>query len=57
MRQALVFPSEDGFWLRNVRVFQVVCRRAREQAINNIREAIEGYICVLKDELPVPKNV
>jgi predicted RNase H-like HicB family nuclease len=59
MRQALVYPGEDGFWVAECPSLPgcVSQGETREQAIANIREAIEGYILALQeDKLPVPEE-
>ena len=52
VRQVIVYPGEDGFWV-------VECPslpgcgsqgQSREEAIVNIREAIEGYVLALKED-------
>ena len=57
MRQVIVYPGEDGFWVAECPSLPgcVSQGETREQAIVNIREAIEGYVLALKeDKLPVP---
>ena len=57
MRQAVIYPGDDGFWVAECPSLPgcVSQGETREQAIDNIREAIEGYILALKDDgLPVP---
>ena len=57
MRQVIVYPGEDGFWVAECPSLPgcVSQGESREQAITNIREAIEGYILALEDDrLPVP---
>ncbi len=59
MRQVLIYPGEDGYWV-------AVCPSlpgcvsqgpTREDAIRNIKEAIEGYMLALEeDRLPVPEE-
>jgi predicted RNase H-like HicB family nuclease len=59
MRQALVYPGEDGFWVAECPSLPgcISQGETREQAIVNIREAIEGYVLALKDDgLPVPEE-
>jgi len=59
MRQVIVYPGEDGFWVAECPSLPgcVSQGESREQAIVNIREAIEGYILALQDDkLPVPKE-
>lgn len=42
---------------QNARACLVASARAREEAITNIKEAIQGYIAALKDDgLPVPEE-
>ena len=57
MRQVMIYPGEDGYWVAECPSLPgcVSQGETKEQAIANIREAIEGYILVLKeDKLPVP---
>jgi len=57
MREVLVYPGEDGFWVAECPSLPgcVSQGETREDAIKNIREAIEGYILVLQEDgLPVP---
>jgi predicted RNase H-like HicB family nuclease len=59
MRQVIVYPGEDGFWVAECPSLPgcISQGESREQAIANIREAIEGYIITLKeDNLPVPEE-
>ena len=59
MRQVIVYPGEDGFWVAECPSLPgcVSQGESREQAISNIREAIEGYILALQDDnLPVPEE-
>ena len=59
MRQVIVYPGEDGFWVAECPSLPgcVSQGESREQAITNIREAIEGYVLALQeDKLPVPEE-
>jgi len=59
MRQAVIYPGDDGFWVVECPSLPgcVSQGETREQAIANIREAIEGYILALKEDgLPVPEE-
>jgi predicted RNase H-like HicB family nuclease len=59
MRQAVIYSGEDGFWVAECPSLPgcVSQGSTREKAIENIREAIEGYILALKeDNLPVPEE-
>ena len=57
MRQAIIYPGEDDFWVAECPSLPgcVSQGRTREEAIENIREAIEGFIISLSDDrLPIP---
>jgi predicted RNase H-like HicB family nuclease len=57
MRQVLIYRGEDGFWIAECPSLQGCISQgsSREEAIQNIREAIELYIEALEeDQLPVP---
>jgi predicted RNase H-like HicB family nuclease len=57
MRQVIVYPGEDGFWVAECPSLPgcVSQGESRELAIVNIREAIDGYILALQeDKLEVP---
>ena len=59
MRQAVVFKGEDGQWVAECLSLPgcVSQGQTREEAINNIREAIQLYVTVLEeDDLPVPEE-
>jgi predicted RNase H-like HicB family nuclease len=59
MRQVILYPDEDGFWVAEVPSLPG-CNsqgKTREEALDNIRDAIEGYIEALKqDGLPIPEE-
>ena len=57
MRQVIIYPGEDDFWVAECPSLPgcISQGRTREEAIENIREAIQGYIISLEDDrLPVP---
>jgi predicted RNase H-like HicB family nuclease len=57
MRQVLIYPGEDGYWLAECPSLPgcVSQGSSREEAITNIKEAIQCYIEALEDDgLPVP---
>ncbi len=59
MRQVLIYPGEDGYWVAECPSLPgcVSQGRTREEAVINIREAIEGYVLVLQEDgLPVPQE-
>lgn len=57
MREAIIYKGEDGFWVAECLSLPgcISQGETKEKAIENIREAIEGYITALKeDNLPIP---
>jgi len=59
MRQVLIYPGEDGFWVAECPSLPgcISQGETRETAVINIREAIEGYVLALQDDgLPVPEE-
>jgi predicted RNase H-like HicB family nuclease len=59
MRQVVIYPGEDGFWVAECPSLPgcVSQGQTREEAISNIREAIEAYVGALEDDgRPVPKE-
>jgi predicted RNase H-like HicB family nuclease len=57
MRQVLVYPGEDGYWVVEVPSLPGCMSqgKTRDEAIENIKDAIETYIEALEqDGLPVP---
>ena len=60
MRQVIIFPGEDNGWTSECPSLpgRTTQGKTKDEAISNIREAIEGYIAALKeDKLPVqPEN-
>ncbi len=59
MRQVIIYPGEDGFWVAECPSLPgcISQGKTREDAISNIREAIDGYILTLEaDGIAVPKE-
>ena len=59
MRQLLLYPGEDGYWVAECPSLPgcVSQGATKEEAIANVREAIQGYIAALEaDGLPVPEE-
>jgi predicted RNase H-like HicB family nuclease len=59
MRQILLYPGEDNFWVAECPSLPgcISQGKTREEAIRNIREAIQGYIAALEEDgLTVPKE-
>ncbi|MBI5191596.1 MAG: type II toxin-antitoxin system HicB family antitoxin [Nitrospirae bacterium] len=59
MRQVIVFPGEDGYWVAECPSLPgcISQGRTKEEAIENVREAIRGYVAALEEDgLPVPEE-
>lgn len=59
MREVVIYPGEDGYWVAECPSLPgcVSQGKNREEAVANIKEAIEGYIEVLvEDNLPIPEE-
>jgi predicted RNase H-like HicB family nuclease len=57
MRQVVIYPGEDGWWVAECPSLPgcISQGETREQAVANIKEAIQGYIKSLEEDgLPVP---
>lgn len=57
MRQVLIYRGEDDYWVAECPSLPgcISQGQTKEEAIGNIKEAIEGYIASLwEDGLPVP---
>lgn len=59
MRQVVLSKGEDGFWVVEVPSLPgcISQGETKEEALSNIREAIDAYVEALKaDRLPVPEE-
>jgi predicted RNase H-like HicB family nuclease len=59
MRQIILYPGEDGYWVAECPSLPgcVSQGSTKEEAILNIREAIQGYIAALEEDgLQVPEE-
>ena len=59
MREVLIYPGEDGYWVAECPSLPGCVSQGgtKEDAIKNIKEAIDGYILALKEDgLPVPEE-
>ena len=59
MRQVVIYPGEDGYWVVECPSLPgcISQGRTKEEALANIREAIQGYIAALEEDgLPVPEE-
>lgn len=57
MRQVILYPGEDGYWVVECLSLPgcISQGKTREEAIENIKEAITGYVEALEEDgLPVP---
>jgi predicted RNase H-like HicB family nuclease len=59
MRQVIIYRGEDGYWIAECPSLPgcISQGRTREEAIGNIKEAIEGYVAALEEDgLSVPED-
>jgi len=59
MRQVVITHGEDGYWVAECPSLPgcISQGHTREEAVANIREAIDGYIATLKDDgLSIPED-
>lgn len=57
MRQVIIYPGEDNYWVAECPSLPgcISQSKTKEEVVENIREAIQGYIIALEeDHLPVP---
>ena len=59
MRQLIVYPGEDGYWVVECPSLPGCISQGstKEDAVANIKEAISGYVAALKEaNLPIPED-
>ena len=59
MRQVLIYTCEDRYWVAECPSLPgcISQGKTREDAAQNIREAIKGYVAALEEDgLPVPEE-
>lgn len=59
MRQVIMYPGEDGNWVAECPSLPgcIGQGKTKEEAVTNIKEAIQGYIAALEDDgLQVPEE-
>lgn len=59
MRQVILHPGEDGYWVAECPSLPgcISQGKTKQEALANIREAIEGYVAALQEDgLPVPEE-
>lgn len=57
MRQVIVYPGDDGFWVAECPSLPGCISQggSKEESVANIKEAIQGYIAALEEDgLPIP---
>jgi len=55
----MLYKGEDGYWIAECPSLPgcVSQGKTREDAIENVKEAIRGYVAALKEDgIPVPKD-
>lgn len=59
MRQVIIYPGEDGYWVAEVPSLPgcISQGKTREEAVANIKEAIQAYINALREDgIAVPEE-
>lgn len=59
MRQVILYPGESGYWVAECPSLPGCVSQGitKEEAITNVREAIEGYILALREDgLQIPEE-
>jgi len=59
MRQVVIYPGENGYWVAECPTLPgcISQGRTKEEAVANIREAIQAYIEALEEDgLAVPED-
>ena len=59
MRQVVMYPGEDGYWVVEVPSLPgcISQGKTKAEALVNIREAIAGYVAALEEDgIPVPEE-
>lgn len=59
MRQIIIYPGEDGYWVAECPTLTgcISQGKTKQEAIVNIKEAIDLYIEVLQEKgLPIPEE-
>jgi predicted RNase H-like HicB family nuclease len=59
MRQVIMYRDEDGYWVVECPSLKGCLSqgKTKEEALSNIKEAINGYIAALEEDgLPVPTD-
>ena len=59
MRQVIIYPDEDNYWVAECPSLPgcISQGKTKEEAITNIKEAIQEYIAALEEDgLPIPEE-
>ncbi len=57
MRQVVIYPGEDGYWVAECPSLPgcISQGRTKEEVVTNIRDAVAAFIeTLVEDKLPVP---
>jgi predicted RNase H-like HicB family nuclease len=57
VRQVILYPGENGYWVVECPSLPgcISQGKTKEEAVQNIREAIEGYVLALQEDgFPIP---
>jgi len=57
VRQVILYPGENGYWVVECPSLPgcISQGKTKEEGVQNIREAIEGYVLALQEDgLPIP---
>ena len=57
MRQVIIYPGEDGYYVAECPSLPgcISQGHTKEEVIENIKKAIEGYVLALQDDhIPIP---
>ena len=48
----IIYPGEDGYWVAECSMLPgcISQGKTREEAVQNVREAIDAYVAALEDE-------
>jgi predicted RNase H-like HicB family nuclease len=58
MRQVVIYPGEDGYWVAECPTLPgcISQGKTKEEAVQNIREAIDAYVAALEEDgLSIPR--
>jgi len=58
MRQVVLYPGEDGYWVVECPSLPgcITQGKTKEEALDNAREAIRGYVAALSEDGPADRS-